>query len=238
MSTLIIRGESNTPGMKDYTGAFLPESTAFQQLHKEMQYYLETFDNRLPFAQRSKQFLKRLATLAAANVTFDTVAIFCHGWGDGIQAGFTRRNVKTLVAALIDAGLDTTQKDDATIILYCCSTGDDPDHDDTKSAPGVDVGEGSFADAFRDELCKAGHTECRVVAHTTAGHTTKNPYAIVFEGLGSPIGGVGGTMPVTLGQKQLWSTWVKLLKTSFRFEYPFMTVGMIHERILAEKSNV
>lgn len=234
MSTLIIRGESNTPGMKDYTGAFLPESEAFKKLNKVSS--VVTFDNTLPFGKRSGQVLKRLSTLFSTEQNFDDVAIFCHGWGDGIQAGFTRRNVKTLVAALNpNLSRRTAVDENATVILYCCSTGDDPDHDDTKSAPGVDVGEGSFADAFRDELCKAGHTECRVVAHTTAGHTTRNPYAIFFEGLGSSIGGVGGVIPVTPKQKQLWSTWVKLLKTNFRFEYPFMTVGEIHDRILAEK---
>lgn len=235
MSTLIVRGESNTPGRKDYTGAFLPESEAYRKA-VGFESMVVTFDNSRPFAQRAKQLLKRMQAMEITD-NIDTVAFFCHGWGDGIQAGFTRRNIKALVAALNTAGLHRPLEDDPTVILYCCSTGDDPD-DDIEAAPGIDMGDGSFADAFRDELCKAGHTECRVIAHTTAGHTTKNPYAIFFEGLGSPIGGVGGIVPVTPEQKQLWSTWVKLLKTSFRFEYPYMTVGKIHERILAAKANV
>jgi len=234
MSTLIIRGESNTPGMKDYTGAFLPESEAYRKAIG-FESVVVTFDNRLPFTQRSKQLLKRLEAVQVIDHIV-RVAFFCHGWGDGIQAGFTRRNVKRLVEALRSVGFHGVGG--ADIVLYCCSTGDDPDHDDHNSAPGVDVGDGSFADTLRDELCKQGFRENRVVAHTTAGHVTQNPYAIFFEGHGSPIGGVGGTMPVTLDNKQLWSTWVKLLKTPFRFEYPAMSIGQIHEHILAAKANV
>lgn len=242
MSTLIILGESDSPGKKDWSRAFLPEANALSALHTTLSKPQRvTFDNKLPFGKRAGQVLKRLAALAEESGNFDgdfdTVAIFCHGWGDGIQAGFTRRNVKRLVTALKEVGLSSNFDCDPTIILYCCSTGDDPD-DDIKSAPGVDVGEGSFADVFRDELCKAGNPDCRVVAHTTAGHTTYNPYAIFFEGHGSPIGGVGGIMPVTPANKTLWRTWVKMLKTNFRFEYPHMAVGEIHERILAAKANV
>ncbi len=244
MTTLIITPSSNTPGKKDYTGAFLPESVAYQKFIERNRGYPSTvrFDNTLPFEKRSKKLLTDIEE-SGEITNIRQVAIFCHGWSDGIQAGFTRKTVKKLITSLNldpDRGRLNT---DVRFALYCCSTGADPQDDDDE-APGrsifdehdngIGVGEGSFADALRDELCKVGCLDCKVSAHTTAGHTTMNPHVIFFEGLGSTIGGVGGLMPVPPGHK-LWKRWVKELKTDFRFEYPEMTVGNIHEILLEQK---
>jgi hypothetical protein len=240
MTALIIRPDSNTPGKKDYTGAFLPESNAFK--HVEERGHLNnvevvTFDNTLDFDARRRTLLKKIEKLRGADVSgLDCLAIFCHGWSTGIQAGITTKKIPAFLAALscvykIDDGL--------RVLLYCCSTGADDD-DSADEAPGLgdglsgqNLGDGSFADAFRDELCKLGAIDCRVVAHTTAGHTTQNPNVIIFEGNASPIGGVGGYMPVTKGHGKLWKTWVNELKTDYRFEYPFDSLGDIHDHLQA-----
>lgn len=237
---LIITGESDTPGKKDYTKAFKPSAEAFYKLALSAdRAHIVTFDNRLGFAKRWPQLANRLTAVEPSGMV-SSVAIFCHGWSDGIQAGLTRRNVKDFVK-LLQAHFNLAPN--LHVLLYCCSTGNDPE-DDLSEAPGTvyeslsqNLGEGSFADTLRDELCKQGVApDCRVVAHRTAGHTTENPHVIMFDGMGSAVGGVGGYMPVTPRNKKLWRTWVKFLKTSFHFEFPYMSIDEIHARVLRESS--
>lgn len=238
MSTLIITPESNTKGKKDYTGAFLPESKAFGRTDR-IRASTVTFDNTLPFEKRRKQLFERVAAAWEEHGgVFSRIAIFSHGWSTGIQPGVDTRSIKKFVE-LLEPMLDT----DASILLYCCSTGSDP-QDDSQEAPGAptsaeqeqNLGDGSFADTLRDELCKAGIVDCVVMAHRTAGHTTMNPHVIFFSGDGSNIGGFGGVMPVTKRHGKLWKTWIKELKTDFRFKMPFMRVSEIHEH-LERKTN-
>jgi hypothetical protein len=229
MTTLIITPSSNTSGKKDFTGAFQPESLAFKKMLATTGKFgvsIVQFDNTLPFEKRSKALYQQLVEEHSDDLVF-----FCHGWSDGIQAGFRRKDIKKLVTAW-------GPNDNERAILYCCSTGSDP-QDDSEAAPGQTredadfesgVGEGSFADTLRDELCKAGAVDCRVVAHTTAGHTTQNPHVVFFEGLGSHIGGIGGMMPVPPKHK-LWKTWVKALKGDLRFRYPYMSIAEIHDEL-------
>lgn len=237
MSTLIITPESNTKGKKDYTGAFLPESKAFaKSLNGES--IIVTFDNTLPFEKRRKQLFDRITTAAEGRGgCFSTVAIFSHGWSTGIQPGVDLKSIKKFVELV-----EPMVWPQASFLLYCCSTGSDP-QDDKEEAPGTsdptldgNLGDGSFADVLRDELCKAGATDCAVMAHRTAGHTTMNPHVIFFRGEGSTVGGMGGVMPVTKKHGKLWNTWIKELKTSFRFEMPFMIISQIHEH-LERKTN-
>jgi hypothetical protein len=119
------------------------------------------------------------------------------------------------------------------VVLYACSTGNDPD-DDPDTAPGS--GEDSFADVLRDDLCWAGSIWCRVVAHTTAGHTTQNPWLKFFDGKGSPYGGVGAELlfPPRDHDGRLtteWKTLQELLLSDFRFKFPFMRAAEIHNYI-------
>jgi hypothetical protein len=201
MKTLIIMGSSNTPGRKDYTGAFLPEATAYQKVHGQADDIIH-FDNQLPFS-------KRYADLV------------------------TRKSVSKLLTEFEDLYTDGALH----VVLFCCSTGDDDDDDDEQGAgtqlrDDGNLGEGSFADVWRDELCKHGSTNCRVVAHRTAGHTTKNPNVIIFDGNFSPTGGIGGVMPISpAGDKKLWRTWVQMLKTDFRFRFPYMTTVEIRNAV-------
>jgi len=109
------------------------------------------------------------------------------------------------------------------MLLYACSTGDDPD-DDPDTAPGS--GDDSFADWCRDELCALRAWFCRVMAHTTAGHTTVNPMVKFFDGTGGPGPGVGAPMVFDPGSVE-FRKWNKMLKgeiasNEMRFRFPFM----------------
>lgn len=240
---LIIRGQTDTPGKKDYTRVFLPESEAYSKSSHIDTPEILSFNNRLPFAKRLQPLLKEILSFDDENVsqTLETLTFFCHGWSTGIQAGVTIGNLPKFLDAL-EKSFQVVS--DIQVNLYCCSTGDDP-QDNSKQAAGTpnqnktefNVGDNSFADAFRDLLCQRNYRNCKVVAHTTAGHATQNPYAVFFEGAGSPVGGTGGQMPVTPKMGKLWKTWKRLLrgKTTFRFDYPFMNIAEIHEHLIAEE---
>lgn len=113
------------------------------------------------------------------------------------------------------------------VILYACSTGDDPDGD-PDTAPGS--GDNSFGDYTRDNLCKRGAIYCRVLVHTTAGHTTINPFVKILDGEGRADGGEGGKLIAAPGTKE-FKRFRKLLKTDFRFVMPFMTKKSIQKKI-------
>jgi hypothetical protein len=240
MSTLIILPESNSKGKKDYTGAFLPESKAFAKSHDDRASVV-TFDNTLPFEKRRKQLFDRITKKAKDDeklYSWETVAIFSHGWSTGIQPGIDMKSIKGFCELM-----EPLVWPEANFLLYCCSTGSDP-QDDSQEAPGTsdpsldgNLGDGSFADTLRDGLCKAGASDCVVMAHRTAGHTTMNPHVVFFRGDGSTIGGLGGVMPVTKKHGKLWTTWTRELKTDFRFEMPFMSVADIHEYLGRKASN-
>ncbi len=225
MNVLCIRPRYNTPGKKDVTGAFAPEAEKFAKCHGNGT--ILDFDNRKPLAARRKEVMQLIdGTTESPYREFDAVAFFCHGWSNGIQAGFTRANVATLVAAV----QETSPFESVRVVLYCCSTGDDP-QDSPKQAAGT--GDNSFADKLRDTLCQEGDEECHVVAHDTVAHTTMNPFALFFDGMGSTSGGAGGFYPVAPGS-QLWAKWRKALRTTnLRFRFPFMSVAEIHAELMA-----
>lgn len=218
---LVFRAEHNSHGKRDVTGAFAPEASRFMKAVATSG-DIVPIDNRKPMSKRRTQVL---TAMEAAEGTFDGIAFFCHGWLDGIQCGFQRRHAPILAKAI----WDLTSHDLVNVPLYCCSTGDDP-HDKPLEAAGT--GDDSFADRLRDALCAQGAQYCRVMGHTTVAHTTKNPHALFFDGMGSPVGGVGGYPPVGRKPRTLWTAWRKALReTDLRFRFPFMTVADIHAEL-------
>jgi hypothetical protein len=122
---------------------------------------------------------------------------------------------------------------DVRVLLYCCSTAST-----IRALWGKSVGgDGGFADMLRDALCENGATHCRVMGHVTAGHATRNPYVRFFDGAGSPVGGAGGTDVVRPSSK-LWTAWREALNgqflagSDFRFVFPTMEIGQIHEALI------
>lgn len=216
-SVLAILPSHNSEGKKDMTGAFDPEAKALLRLSPVMG-VIDRFDSLKPMGARRASVLAKLE--AAPPRCIDSVAIFCHGWLDGIQAGFTRKNVGELAAALVRV----TRGPAPVVALFCCSTGEDPEGD-ALSAAGA--GEGSFADKLRDALREAGATGCSVYAHTTAAHTTRNPYVIRFDG--DALGGY----PVVAPGQPLWGAWKRALQTTdLRLRAPWMSNAEIHAELM------
>jgi len=218
---LVLAPLYNTGTKKDATGAFQPEALAFAKQHGVPKAQVVWIDNHLSKPAMRKAVLGAIAKAIAENGPLEAVAIFCHGWMDGIQLGFTRANVGDLAKAIAAVK-------NVCVVLYACSTA----KGDSGSAAGT-AGDGGFADLLRDALCQAGAVDCQVDAHTTAGHTTKNPFVRRFQGMGSPYGGAGGFFIVSPSQKQLFAKWRKRLAgTDLRYDFPFMTVAGIHSVLL------
>lgn len=160
-----------------------------------------------------------------------SLVFFCHGLKTKIQLGLTVNNVKafvqflkTLIPSSGSGGSVLRSPPGLTVILYACSTG---------SGPGVG-GDGGFADKLRDALCEGGFTQARVYGHETSGHTVRNPRKRIFEGRGSPVGGMGGTWIVAPGTL-LFKKWQKELAkstSSLKYRFPYMTLAAIHTELL------
>lgn len=224
---LIFIPQHNSEGKKDVTYAFAPEAEAFAKLCASRS-EIVSFDNSKDYTRRRKQILDVLSE-RAEGVVFDTVAFFCHGWGNGTQAGFMKPHAHTLARAILDV---VGNDENVVVPLYCCSTGNDPDEDPITAAG---TGDDSFADKLRDALCIERAVNCRVMAHTTVAHTTSNPMVLFMDGMGSTVGGVGGYPPVSPKAGKLWNAWKKSLRdrsaNTLRFRMPFMTVAEIHEEL-------
>lgn len=227
MTAIAFAPQHNTGTKKDATGAFQPEMVRWITHIKDQgdtNWINHVINNRLSAAEMRADVIKHISEFKP-----DRIAFFCHGWKTGIQFGFGMKHVKELAKTIIEAdqiGADLAaisggRMHAPIITLFCCLTADGP----------ID-GDGGFADRLRDELCIAGAVNCRVDAHTTAGHTTRNPNVRRFDGLGSPVGGMGGQHIVAPGSA-LWARWVKALKTGdLRFRFSAMEVAEIHEELV------
>lgn len=231
MHHLVITPSANTD-KNDYTGAFKPEAAGYIDFWKKKgdTATLIEVNNTLPFAKRYDDLLKKFRATSPAR--FENLAVFCHGWSSGIQIGLS---VKT---APERAQFESFMKElsqrmgspNPKISLYCCSTGKDArETKEPNTAPGT--GDNSFADQFRDALCRNGMTNCTVFAHSTAGHTVQNPDIRYFLGMGSPIGGIGGITPVQRRTPE-YKALRKLLDTPERFRMAFFTIAELHDRLL------
>lgn len=224
MKALVISPQHNTEGKRDATGAFIPEAREFCRVHK-LGTIVRLFNNNLPMAARAVQVGEWIKREAPDSI--DTVALFGHGWKDGIQHGFRLRDVERLAGLLADVCTRTPR-----IILYCCDTARDHDEmreDDLAPGPG---GDGGFADKLRDQLGHRG-IGATIYAHTTAGHTTRNPWVRRFD----PDEMAGGHY-VIKSTDELWLRWVRGLRTDLRFRFPFMTQAEIEHALRSQIDGV
>ncbi|MCP4605978.1 MAG: N-acetylmuramidase family protein [Proteobacteria bacterium] len=219
MRVIAFHPKHNAEGRRDVSGAFRPECLEFMKIHGRSKEDIYIIDNSRPLWARANQVLKILKQHEGKYL--EAVAFFCHGWQTGMQLGFRKNNVDKLAKAIYK----TCQSSVMDVPLYLCSTGG-----------GTGSGATSFADALRDALCVEGAAFCRVMAHSTVAHTTKNPDALFFEGMGSPVGGIGGYEVVKRGT-ELWTPWRKALQgkesknKDFRFRFAFMTIAEIHAEL-------
>lgn len=206
-----------TPG-NDFKGAFLPESKRFCALHGVPPEHIERINPTVPTADRLKVMTAAVARIGGTT-PIDMVAIFSHGYAHGIQMGLTVERLPPWMK--VNAQY---LSEDVVWALYCCSTADG--EGDQKVGPG---GVGGFAQRLRDELCAAGKQHCLVFGHSTAGHTTSNPYVRVFRGMiegePAPVDQPGAFLIDPSDPR--WGKWRAMLKDRdsqpLRLQYPLMT---------------
>jgi len=167
------------------------------------------FDNGLVESKRRSAVADACAPFAGRVAV---LAFFCHGWTDGMQAGFTRGTIGafTSIAKMVAVPGQLLR-----IPLYACSTGSDRfGHD----------GDNSFADFARDHISDAG-VRVQLDVHTTPGDATKNKHLRRLE---SPAG-VGGALLVDASDHHVQ----ELLNSLWRFRFPFETREQIDADIRA-----
>ena len=162
--------------------------------------------------QRKRMVLSHLRKFVDSDIR--AVVFFCHGWKTGFWMGWNLSNIKALATDLC------MKSSDITVVLYSCSTGSgDLPVDMDYPGPGA---EGGLADHLRDAL-EARGKRGRVVAHTTAGHTTSNPHAIRLESSGDPAVR-GETVAYISPKSKYWKSWKdKLRNTTLRFLFLFIS---------------
>lgn len=211
----------NSHGRRDASHAFIPEAKAFCMLHGAAPPIL--FDNEQAFLARCAFVRGRIE--ACEPGALETLALFCHGWKDGLQVGVRIGSVRPFVDSLSKVAAPQLR-----IILYCCDTARDADDDrvdDTKPGPG---GDGGFADKLRDE-CRIAGVSATVYAHTTAGHTTRNPRVRRFD----PDEMAGGHWVIE-PYGPMWGRWRKALRGDLRFRFPFLSELAIAAELLRGES--
>lgn len=203
MSVLVLSPDRDTPGRHDYRGAFQPEADAFIARHGGT---LVRIDQGQAQAGRFRQTLQAIEEHQP-----DTLVYFGHGLRRSLpQLGAGLGNVASIAAAL---ALGSTGP---LVVLYACSAADGV-------APG---GEGGYCDALRDALCNAEATGCRVIGHSSAGHTSRNPYVREF----TSATALGGTWLVAPGSTR-WRAWSKGLQGPLRLEFPFLSAAELAARL-------
>lgn len=218
MGHVVFAPALNTVGKVDATGAFIPEARAFLAAHQSAG-KVHLFDNSLPMRMRRADVADRLARDPPRSVS--VMAFFCHGWRDGIQAGYRTPDARALAEHFAPVAADSP-----VVALYACDAGRDADNQtEDDNEPGIG-GEGGFADALRDAFVRVG-VRATIFAHTRPGHTTRNPFVRRF--LPDEIG--GGHWIVTPGSR-LWPRWVQALReTTLRFRFPLMADSEIEAEL-------
>jgi len=236
-NTIVFAPEFNSHNKKaDATGAFQPEARRFMKRHgisSDLYHLIDNTGRGKPGgkpgpkdkARMKRQVLEAIDSVLQANVELRGVAIFSHGYRTGIQFGFTNKDAGALASSIACASHPTVR-----VPLYACDTGRDADRkrEDDLEAFG---GDGGFADTLRDALCVQAARDNMVWAHTTAGHTTRNPHVRLFPGLGSEYGNTGGFYVVARSNRKLWNAWRNALRakgSTLRYDFPFMEVAEIH----------
>jgi len=174
--------------------------------------WAEYWDGKLVLIDNHQSKAKQRAAVldAADGFFFGRIAFFCHGLPRSLGLGFDLSSVAELAKVLTGS---------SCVTLFACSTGADEVH--------------GFAARLRDELCRCGADNVTVDSHTTAGHTTENPYVRRFADY-TPRGGDGGQWIVAPGSA-LWPKWRAALKLSapggLWLRFSDMNTWAIHEEV-------
>jgi hypothetical protein len=186
----------DTPGRKDSSGAFQPEAKRLIRA-LDLRASLRLFDSNRALPERRSEVRPALTQ----QTDLDLAAFLCHGWRDGVQAGWRSHQAGDLAAALVGAC-----KPDAVIALYCCDTG-------SGTGDGAPGGKGGFASTLYGCLLALGFRGT-LWAHSTTGHTTQNPYVRVWRPDEEPELGDWACEP----HSEHWSKWTKAVReTEWRY---------------------
>jgi len=231
LETLVLYSDTNVRGKHDASGAFVPEARAFADYHGV--YAGNVIGMRLPRVPRRKRremVYNALAEVSKGEPRLKTVALFGHGWPDGIQFGFRREDTPQLVAALADA-CDV----DVRVVLYAClaAENDVRDKQITGLGPATD---GGFCDLLRDEMVRHGLDGGWVDGHKTAGHTTWNPWLVRFlcQDVDDPEVGATGGCWIVQPRSEQWRAWVEALRekeSGMRYAFPILSRDAVHLRL-------
>lgn len=149
--------------------------------------------------QRRKQFVD--GVIKHDDVIIERIAYFGHG----VQAGLVglTRDAREFAKWITRCGSPSIN-----VVLYACLCG------------------GAFAAMLRSEIARTGVT-CVVHGHTTAGHTTRNPYVTRYTSESKAHDGY-----LVSPKSDLWDVWRRALDADgLRFRYPYMSVADL-ERFL------
>jgi hypothetical protein len=223
MNMVLFVPDQDSPGKKDMSAVFYPDARAFARHYgQEPSDVIVRFPANAPPDQRRAVCLQALRSVTAP---LDVVAFFCHGWPDGLQAGFTRINALTLARVLgMHARLD------AHVVLYACNAGRDRDADDADDLEPGPGGDGGYADELRD-ACGALGRRITVVAHSSAGHASYNPFCRYFD---PTQGGKGGQWFVE-PNSPLWPLWRRALRdprSTLRWRFWDMRPSQIEQELM------
>lgn len=226
MKLVAFYDHNDAPGKKDATGAFIPQALRFGKRRRAAGDLVSLFpyeDADPSKARRRQSITNGIRTAAQKEGPFDAYVYFGHGLRRSLPSGgFDLTTLPELVQAIRDTATPTKR---IVVTLFACSSGEAPGR-------GID-GDGGLADILRDMLSEQGFTGW-VDAHTTAAHTTENPYCrrFVMDGKGAAIGGQWIVEP----RSELWAEWKRRLDDDevFRFAFPYMSVDEIR-RALAKK---
>lgn len=221
-AAIVFFSSVNVKDKTDATGAFISEASAFRAFLEDVLNYHTVYFVPIDCVNNKPEKRKALFYKALENIpqnSLSCISMFCHGYASGVQFGLSKKDIPELVSKLAPIC-----KRHVVLPLYCCSTADNG-HDEEDPQLGTD---GGFADLLRDGLTASGTNLCRVVAHRTAGHTTRNPHVVFFDGDGTGTAQTGGVYPVSSGGR-LWGRWRLQLEKTFRFLMPFLEIAEIHK---------
>lgn len=162
-----------------------------------------------------------LKIIKKVDFRIDTLVFFCHGTWKHLKCGFHIWNVGILAKELI---INTAH---LRVVLYACSTGlsfsgagsgrlEWPWKLSRKNFGKHVLGKHGFAARLAWALNKH-YIKSDVFAHSSRGHTTRNPYCYRFTSLQGDI----IRYPLQRRGGANWKIWKQRMKTSERFEVPF-----------------
>lgn len=232
----------NSPHKRaDATGAFHPGAISFARVHGIPRSNIHYIDNRRSKSNMRSQLLDKMKEVKEGVSTW---VFFCHGYTHGIQFGLRSSNHPRITE---DEEKDfqhfceiiASSHPAPMVILYACSTGDDPD-DDPDSAPGS--GDGCFGDLLRDNISALWGVFCIVWTHTTAGHSFFNPNVKPFIGTGRKEGAVGAK-PLFIKGSREFRLFARELPSnpdtagSFWARFPFIPIDKLRSRYSLDKED-